>query len=194
MVKDEFKGRAIIRPEIMMLVQCELRDAHQAIYRILNQVAASRLRVGVYVFDREGSSGSSLGERSTDRTKPPQAPQVSTSKNQVINTSQSTNTINRPTNSNSVPAQSRDYRSVLITEPSQVVQDNRVIIDDAFYPEKSSVFNRLGPTKPATHESTCKNTFDELVTVSDPNVSCITTTTQVTLEEPSAKSRCSNEK
>ena len=141
---------------------------------------------------RDGSSDSSLGERSTDRTKPLQAPQVSTAKNQVINTSQSTNTIYRPTNTNPVPAQARDYRSALITEPSQVIQDNRVIIDDDFYPEKSSVLNRLGPVKPDNHESTRENTIDELVIVSDPNVSCIKTTTQVTIEEPSAKSRCSN--
>ena len=38
----------------MMIVQCQLVAAHQAIYRMLNQIAATRLRIGVYVFDQDG--------------------------------------------------------------------------------------------------------------------------------------------
>ena len=37
-----------------MLVQCEWCDAHQAIYRTLNQLVVTRLRIGVYVFDHDG--------------------------------------------------------------------------------------------------------------------------------------------
>ena len=38
----------------MMIVQCQLVTAHQAIYRTLNQIAATRLRIEVYVFDHDG--------------------------------------------------------------------------------------------------------------------------------------------
>ena len=48
------KDQSITRTEIMILVQCEFCDTHQAIYRTLNQTVATRLRVGVYVFDHDG--------------------------------------------------------------------------------------------------------------------------------------------
>ena len=38
----------------MIIVQCELSDAHNAIYRTLNQVVATKLRLGAYVFDMRG--------------------------------------------------------------------------------------------------------------------------------------------
>ena len=47
-------GNMIIRMEVMIILQCEFCDAHQAIYRILNQTVATRLRIGVYVFDHDG--------------------------------------------------------------------------------------------------------------------------------------------
>ena len=53
-VSVEVKGELITRTEIMILVQCEFRDAHQASYRTLNQTVATRLRLGVYVFDHDG--------------------------------------------------------------------------------------------------------------------------------------------
>ena len=54
LVRTKVKGRKVIRPEVMMIVQCQLVTAHQAIYRMLNQTAATRLRLDVYVFDRDG--------------------------------------------------------------------------------------------------------------------------------------------
>ena len=53
-VRAEVEGRSVIRTEVMMIVQCQLITAHQAIYRTLNQTAATRLRIGVYVFDQDG--------------------------------------------------------------------------------------------------------------------------------------------
>ena len=44
----------MIQTEVMMIVQCQLVYAHQAIYRMLNKIAAARLRIGVYVFDQDG--------------------------------------------------------------------------------------------------------------------------------------------
>ena len=44
----------MIRTEVMISVQCQLVTAHQAIYRMLNHIAAARLRIGVYVFDQDG--------------------------------------------------------------------------------------------------------------------------------------------
>ena len=54
LVRTEVKGRKVIRPEVMKIAQCQLVTAHQAIYRMLNQTAATRLRIGVYVFDHDG--------------------------------------------------------------------------------------------------------------------------------------------
>ena len=54
LVNAKVKGESITRIEIMILVQCEFCDAHQAIYRTLNQTVATRLQVGVYVFDHDG--------------------------------------------------------------------------------------------------------------------------------------------
>ena len=53
-VAAEDEGRSIIRTELMLIIQCKLSDAHHAIYRELNQVAATRLRISVYVFDARG--------------------------------------------------------------------------------------------------------------------------------------------
>ena len=53
-VKAEEQGQPIIKTEIIILVQCEFNDSHQAIYRTLNQTVATRLRKGVYVFDHDG--------------------------------------------------------------------------------------------------------------------------------------------
>ena len=50
-VSTEEEGRAIIRTELMIIVQCKVSDAHHAIYRDLNQTVATKLRIGVYVFD-----------------------------------------------------------------------------------------------------------------------------------------------
>ena len=47
-------GNMIIRMEVMIILKCEFCDAHQAIYRTLNQTVATRLRIGVYVFDHDG--------------------------------------------------------------------------------------------------------------------------------------------
>ena len=38
----------------MIIVQCELSDAHHAIYRDLNQIVATILRLSAYVFDVRG--------------------------------------------------------------------------------------------------------------------------------------------
>ena len=53
-VPAEEEGRSIIRTELMILVQCKLSDAHHAIYRVLNQIVATRLRLSAYVFDVRG--------------------------------------------------------------------------------------------------------------------------------------------
>ena len=53
-VAAEEEGRSIVRTELMLIIQCKLNNAHHAIYRDLNQVAATRLRIGVYVFDLRG--------------------------------------------------------------------------------------------------------------------------------------------
>ena len=54
LVRTEVEGRKVIRPEVMIIEQCQLVTAHQAIYRMLNQTAATRVRIGVYVFDHDG--------------------------------------------------------------------------------------------------------------------------------------------
>ena len=38
----------------MIVVKCEISDAHHAIYRDLNQITATKLRIGVYTFDTRG--------------------------------------------------------------------------------------------------------------------------------------------
>ena len=53
-VQVEEEERAVIRTEILIIVQCNLSDAYHAIYRTMNQVVATRLRVGAYVFDVRG--------------------------------------------------------------------------------------------------------------------------------------------
>ena len=53
-VPTEEEGRAIIRTELMIIVQCKVSDAHHAIYRDLNQTVATKLRIGVYIFDIRG--------------------------------------------------------------------------------------------------------------------------------------------
>ena len=50
----EVKGRSITRTEIILIVQCKQNNAHHAIYRTLNQSVATRLRIGVNVFDIDG--------------------------------------------------------------------------------------------------------------------------------------------
>ena len=47
-------GNMIIRMDVMIILQCAFCDAYQAIYRKLNQTVATRLRIGVYVFDHDG--------------------------------------------------------------------------------------------------------------------------------------------
>ena len=47
-VQAEEEGRTIFRTELMIVVKCEISDAHHAIYRDLNQVTSSKLRMGVY--------------------------------------------------------------------------------------------------------------------------------------------------
>ena len=42
-VPTEEEGRAIIRTELMIIVQCKISDAHHAIYRDLNQTVATKL-------------------------------------------------------------------------------------------------------------------------------------------------------
>ena len=46
-VPTEEEGRPIIRTENMVILQCELSDAHHAIYRALNQTVSNKLRIGV---------------------------------------------------------------------------------------------------------------------------------------------------
>ena len=53
-VPAEEEGRSEIRTELMIIVQFELSDAHHAIYRDLNQIVATRLQQGAYVFDLRG--------------------------------------------------------------------------------------------------------------------------------------------
>ena len=48
------KGRTIFRTELMIVVKCKISDAHHAIYRDLNQINATKLRIGVYTFDTRG--------------------------------------------------------------------------------------------------------------------------------------------
>ena len=47
-------GNLIMRMKVLILVQCAFCDAHQAIYRTIKQTVATRLRIGVYVFDNDG--------------------------------------------------------------------------------------------------------------------------------------------
>ena len=53
-VQAEEEGRTIFRTELMIVVKCEISDAHHAIYRDLNQTTATKLRIGVYTFDTRG--------------------------------------------------------------------------------------------------------------------------------------------
>ena len=53
-VQAEEEGRTIFRTELMIVVKCEISDAHHAIYRDLNQITATKLRIGVYTFDTRG--------------------------------------------------------------------------------------------------------------------------------------------
>ena len=53
-VPTEEVDRVIIRTELMIIVRCKISDAHHAIYRDLNQTVATRLRIGVYIFDVRG--------------------------------------------------------------------------------------------------------------------------------------------
>ena len=53
-VPTEEDGRAFIRTELMVIVQCKKSDAHHAIYRDLNQTVATKLRIGVYTFHTRG--------------------------------------------------------------------------------------------------------------------------------------------
>ena len=53
-VPAEEEGRSIIIAELMIFVQCKIGDAHHAIYRELNQIVATRLRLSAYVFDLRG--------------------------------------------------------------------------------------------------------------------------------------------
>ena len=55
-VPAEEEGRAIFRTELMIIVKCEISDAHHAIYRDLNQTTATKLRIGVYTFDTRAAS------------------------------------------------------------------------------------------------------------------------------------------
>ena len=239
-VRAEVKDRMVIRTEVMMLVQCQLFTAHQAIYRPLNQTAATRLRIGVYVFDRDGcqypyrtmcsepidtrlfannarvnksianpvfidikedrariedrphvskiqggypvasligttdipryreltppskplkpsthdkSSDLSFEEGSINQNQPPKVSRVQTPKNSAASVPQPTDSAIHSTKSNPSPAQARDYRSVLITEPIQAPQVNRIFVEETIYPNKPSVFNSLGSTKPASSEN-----------------------------------------
>ena len=54
MVEAEEEGRTIFRTELMIVVKCEISDAHHAIYRDLNQTTATKLHIGVYKFDTRG--------------------------------------------------------------------------------------------------------------------------------------------
>ena len=51
------------------------------------------------------------------------------------------------------PEPPKNYRSVIMTEPSQVPQEKKKAIDDNYYSAKASVFNRLGPIKPVSREN-----------------------------------------
>ena len=53
-VPVEEEGRAIIRTELMIILKCQISDAHHAIYRDLIQTVATELRIGVYTFDTRG--------------------------------------------------------------------------------------------------------------------------------------------
>ena len=53
-VQAEEEGRTIFRTELMIVVKCEISDAHHAIYRNLNQITETKLRIGVYTFDTRG--------------------------------------------------------------------------------------------------------------------------------------------
>ena len=53
-VQAEEEGWTIFRTELMVIVKCEISDAHHAIYRDLNQTTATKLRIGVYTFDTRG--------------------------------------------------------------------------------------------------------------------------------------------
>ena len=53
-VAAEEEGRKIIRTELVIILRCDLIEAHNAIYRLLNQKGAARLRLSVYAFDVRG--------------------------------------------------------------------------------------------------------------------------------------------
>ena len=53
-VKAQVDGNLITRTEVIIIVKAEFCDAHQAIYRMLNQTVATKLRIGVYVFHHDG--------------------------------------------------------------------------------------------------------------------------------------------
>ena len=53
-VQAEEEGRTIFRTELMIVVKCEISDAHHAIYRDLNQITETKLHIGVYTFDTRG--------------------------------------------------------------------------------------------------------------------------------------------
>ena len=56
--------------------------------------------------------------------------------------------------------QSKDYRSVIITESSQESRENRKVIDDNYYSAKASVFNRLGSSS-RSHVKISQNPTNE---------------------------------
>ena len=53
-IQAEEEGRTIFRTELMIVVKCEISDAHHEIYRDQNQTTATKLRIGVYTFDTRG--------------------------------------------------------------------------------------------------------------------------------------------
>ena len=53
-LQAEEEGRMIFRTELMIVLKCEISDAHHAIYRDLNQITSAKLRIGVYTFDTRG--------------------------------------------------------------------------------------------------------------------------------------------
>ena len=53
-VPAEEEDRSVVQTELMIIVQNELSDAHHEIYRDLNQIVATRLRLGAHVFDVRG--------------------------------------------------------------------------------------------------------------------------------------------
>ena len=55
-VQAEEEGRTIFRTELMIVVKSKISDAHHAIYRDLNQITATKLRIGVYTFDTRDAS------------------------------------------------------------------------------------------------------------------------------------------